>query len=626
MLRHRSRTRIRAVASIVMALVALCMVASAETRPFVELVPDDVASFTSVPDYPGFLEKFKATPYYALLSDPEVKALWQQVLAKAEMKGFKGLQAELGVTLDDLLSLPKGEFAFATVLKLPGGAVGPMQFAAGMQQGMLWLADVGADPSQAQGVVDRIMTKAAQEKALQLTEEEFGAHKIHHLTIEMAARPMMSEEELSKLPPELQETMRQMQAHPPAAPGLYVCLDDNVLAVAFGQDRSLLEGHLTLRDGGDLAPLANSALYKQMMAHVDTNADYVAFQSFEPMWEVYRQMGAAMTQTGSGGMPDFGAIMDGMGIFDLKACAGSGKLAPDGISSEGFILAPAPRRGLLKAFVPSGTANVAPPAFVGSDAAFYAGAYFDVQMLWEEIKGLIAAASPEAAKQMETELSTPGTPGALVQDLLNSLGTHAYVYSAEDIVTTTPEGSLALHLVLAIEAKDAAKAEQTFDQLRATQPAERQFIIRTEVEGKTVYQIPPPLVPMPTGMGLPSVYLFFADGKLIVTGSDAMCRQVIQDSMRKASPLLSDIEFRGALAHLTKRPAAFFYMDCERIGGWFYGLAKKFIPPEELSLPAYEAIGKYLSISVGALYWDDEGIVSKGWMPNAELPGPPSEE
>ena len=276
----------------------------------------------------------------------------------------------------------------------------------------------------------------------------------------------------------------------------------------------------------------------------------------------------------------------------------------------------------MRAFVPSGVADVVPPAFVGSDAALYAGAYFDVPMLWEEIKKAITAASPEAAEQMEMQLSVPGSPGALVQDLLNSLGTHAYVYSPEDIVTTTPDGSMALQLVLAIQAKDVAKAEETFDQLRAMQPPEQQFIMKSEVLGKTVYQIPtPPMVPMP----LPGMYLFFADDKLIVTGSEAMSRQVIQDSVRDASPLLSDAELRSALAHLPKRPDMFFYLDYKGTGKWIYGLVERFAPQNELSLPPYEAIGKYLSAGVGAFYWNDEGIVTKAWMPHAELPEPVSD-
>ena len=627
MLKQRSKTHVSGVVTFFVGLVLPCVFAFAQAKPFEELVPEDVSSFYSVRDYTAFVEKLKATPYHKLLNEPEVRQLIDQAIeavseqldAFEEVRGFK---EEVGITLEDVAGLPKGEVAVATVGGMPGPAGG-----AGMPQmgSMLMLVDVGNDAAEADGLIDRLLEWAAQFKESKLTDEEFQGHKIRHLAFDfgkaVTAEMGMSEEELAKLDPELQGTMREMQAGRPrvgAVMQAYVNREGNLLAVAFGTDRSLMESHLTLRDGGEARPLSESGLYKQVMARIDPASDYVAFASYKPVWDNLRQQGALMA--GLIGV-NFSDVMDALGIFDLEAVGSGAKLGEDGASSEGFLLVPAPRRGIMKAFVSTGGANVKPPAFVGADTALYVGAYFDAPTLWDEIKKVVVAQlPPELSGQMDAQLSIPDSPASIVQDLLLGLGRHVYVYAPADVVTITPEGALELNFVWALEVKDMARSEEAFNRLLTFMPPNQPGIEKVQVLGKTVYRTPStPPMPWPPNQPLAPIHFLFADDKLVVAGSEAMCKQVIEGSEREVSPLLNDVGFRSLLPHLQRQPHVFAYADQRSIGAWIHGLVSTFVPPDKLQLPPYEVIGKYLSISAGTSKWDEQGLLSQSWQPYAEV-------
>lgn len=602
-----------AAASLLVLVAALCAPVSAAEKPFAELVPADVASFGSLPDYPAVMEKLKATPYYKLFNEPEVKQLIDDVagLLSEQLKELKALQDEVGVTLDELAGVPKGEIAFATMLK--DLQLMPMMGGGKAKQSMLLLADVGDNPAEAEALVNRILERTAQEENVELTEETFQGHRIRCLALQAGGGPAMSEEQLAQLDPELQAMMREMQQQGGVGASLYVSLEDSILAVAFAEDRGLLDAHLTLRDGGEARPLSESDLFQQAMDGVAPDSDYVAFQSFQPQWQAVRQAGAGLAQMG---MPDVGAILESLGVFSLKAQGSAAKLAADGISGEALMLIPAPRKGIMKAFEPADTANVKPPAFVGVDAALYIGAYFDVATFWNELRQVIAQfAPPEALAEFDNPAAAPG----MVQDLLLGMGENTYLYVPGDVVTSTPE-VMSLHLVLAVEVKNAAQSQATLDTILGTMPPEDPPLQKVDFMGQTLYRTPPITLPIP-GMfqGLEPFSVLFAGDKMVLATSEAMCRQVIEGSRLPSSPLLEKPDLLASLKHLQKQPDVIAYADQRRIGSWAHALAKRFVPPDMLAIPPYDNIGKYLSSSTTTGKWTDEGFLFKSWQPHARV-------
>lgn len=626
-MRAKGSTNRLAVAVLAAGLLMLQGLLYAQTRPFEQLVPEDVTSFASVRNYRALVEKLKNTPYYALTREPEVKALVEQITGKFRQ------QLELSgrswdIKLADVEGLLSGEIAMASVSKVEAqepGMMAPMAFPR-MQTAMLVLVDVGQNAPAAEQFIGRLLRIAEEEGVLKQTEEEeFRGHKIRRLTFDPLAffwggeklelaHDLTGDEGLEELPPELQERLRELKAAGVGeAQNVYINLEGNVLAVETGGDRSLLERHLVLRDGGEMRALSQSVTYRRLTEMMDPDSDYITFQNLEPVWEQWKQM---IGQASPFLPVNPVQVMEATGLLGLKAKVDSVRIEEDGILSESFVLAPAPRRGLLKAVVPAGRANVKPPAFVGQDVSLYCGAYFDVPTLWEEVKAAIKELSPQGYELMMQQINSPLVPFHVERDLIQTVGSHWFVYVPREFISPNPPREI--NALLAVELKDSRKLETRFQTLWAMAPLQAPDST-VEFMGKTIYQSPP--VPLDRVPGFevemaPLRFSFvFADGKLIIATSTAMAKRAVRDSLRSESPLLQKAEFRATLLHMISRPESIYYMDLRAIGEAALKGVEKLMDLSEakVSLPSYETLGKYLYVSATTTKWSEDGLHVKQW-------------
>ena len=608
----------RMVAGCLVLVMAMCAAASAQTRPFEQLVPEDVNGFAVVRDCTAVAAKFKASPYAALLEEPEVKAFADQVLAAASegLSELREFEETAGISLAAIASLPQGQFAWVTRQKMGASPMGPM---APPDMAVLILADVGAKSAEAAELLDRLMQVAAGHDDVEASEEEFNGHKILHVSfVPQPQDTGMTEEELSELNPELRKVMEEMAAEGSVAgPAFhaYANLEGSIAAISFGMNRTLLEQHLALRDGSGGRPLADLDIFKRSMARVDPDGDYHAFQSFQPMIDAFEQM-AAM-----GGGPDVAGILDALGISALKCQSASATLEQEGISSISFVLVPAPRKGILKALVPSGKVNVKPPRFVGGDAAIYVGGYLDAPTLWAEIKAALQSFSPDSYTMVNMMVNNPQAPVQIESEIINNLGGHWFLYVPAEAYD--PAGPT-VNAIIAVELKDSAAVENALAKAFAMAAQGGPAVEKTTLMGSSVFRLPP----IPVGMygpELPPMSLIFTDGKLVLATSDGMARQAVENTTTlKESPLLAKSEFKASLGHLVAPPEDIFYVDLRAAGKWIYTLVQlarmqmsafdPSSPVAGLQLPGYETIAKYLGVVMGTAKSDEEGFLSKSWI------------
>ena len=573
--------------------------AKAEVKPFEQVVPEDILNFVSIPDYRASAERLKKTPYNAMLSDPELRQLVDEI-ADSAAEGLSQFKEATGVALSDVEKLLSGEIAMAM---MPPDAFG--------EQGkMLILADVSADPAEAERILAQALQRAVEGGTIQLAEEQIRGHNIRVVSLDVVAG--LEGKDLEDLDPELREMLEEMGDEPAGGAGaqtVLISLEDGILAVQAGGDRALLERHLLLRDGGDVPALSGNQRYRDLKARLGTQGDYFNFQNLDAMWETMRGAG----QDAGMFMPfDPMQLIEAMGIFGIQATVSQASIEEDGIEAQSFTLIPAPRNGILKAFVPQGAASVKPPAFVGEDAAVYLGAYCDVPVLWEEIKIAIGAVAPSMRDMLQMRMENPQAPFHPERDLINTLGSHWFVYVPQEVVNPNPPGEL--NILIAAELKDAATLETTLGTLWTMVPPDA-GATTAPFMGKTIYETGPlPMGPFGAGVSLNFAFVV-VDGRLIIATSPAMAKLAVREGKREDSPLLGKPEFRGLLPHMISKPEWFAYFDARHIGKWAWQLAEMVAMRKGIALPAFDVLEKYLYVGVSTTKWNQDGVDSRFWMP-----------
>jgi len=599
--------------------------ALAAVRPFDELVPADAVFFMSLRNYPALAEKYRQTPFFRLLKEPEVNGLLQAA-RDAISKKLDEATGVSGVEIRDVPKMLSGELALAS---------DNMQWGRGGN--LLMLIDVSKNRDLAQSLIEKAIAFGEREGA-EVTKEQFRGQQIYRLKAKPGA---VSLESGSRDAPEshgLKEEPGQSQEVDPwegRAINVSVALGGEILAICAGTDGSLLEKHLILRAGGDVPSLADSELYPQTKDFLDMEADILTYGD-------YTQALKGTAEPPAERLPFFTLSepwKNELGFRDFKAAASGVLLTEEGTYSRAAYLAPAPRRGIVRALVP-GRARPAPPSFVDADAVFYCGFYLDVPCLWSEVMAIMQRQSPQGYEQLRQRLQDPDAPMNLEADVINALGSNWYIYVPKEPITANPPRML--NFALTAELNDSVAIEKAFQNLIAAGGTQAMSTI--DYMGKTIYSAPQAvpltyIVPMllfggmmpatpPQGqpgdmvMFQPS-FVFFED-KVVLAMSQAMAKACIRGDARAQSPLLDRLDVDRALQHLAKNPDGLMFFDLKIVGRWIWGLLDKVrrarpgasIP----ELPRYEMIQKYLSSGIGVYKWSEQGVTLETWSPHVPLP------
>ncbi len=139
------RLAYRAVVAIAVAS-ALASIAEAQRPGTPELFPKDTAALVRIPSAPELKARFMNTAMGQMSQDDQLGPLLAELYGSATELFKEHIEEQVGVTLDELLSLPQGEVAFGVIT--PEG-VRPM---------FVWLIDAGEKKDAA----NKLLEKAKQ--------------------------------------------------------------------------------------------------------------------------------------------------------------------------------------------------------------------------------------------------------------------------------------------------------------------------------------------------------------------------------------------------------------------------------------------------------------------------------
>jgi len=131
---------------------------SAERPNATELLPDSTVAFVHVTDTEELVKKFKETSVGRIGQDEQIRPLVGQLYGSAN-EAFLEVQDQVGLSLDELLSLPQGELFFAAVAPERG------------ELGFVILVDVGKQMPAARKLLERGEELAIREGSFRRTEE-----------------------------------------------------------------------------------------------------------------------------------------------------------------------------------------------------------------------------------------------------------------------------------------------------------------------------------------------------------------------------------------------------------------------------------------------------------------------
>lgn len=552
----------------------------AAAQSFERQLPEDVILSLSLKDYPDFMARFKETPHYDLLLEPEIEGFFSGMLEMTPVEDPDELISKVKSIAGRVDAMLSGEVAMALgELLLSPYADPEVQF--------ILLADVTEHRDRAERLIEELLDMVRTdmpEAEITRSEESFRGTAIVQISVEG------DEEEL------------------------YYALDDETLAVCVG-GRSLLEKHIVLRQGGDVPSLADAPLYRQLQAFFGPNEDGLIFLNIAALIDMLPAAGEA--PPGQFG-PPVGPrdILDMTGLTDIEAFGISARLMEDGTRNQALLLVPAPRRGLLRAFVPQ-EADPTPVPFVDEKVALYSGLYFDIPTFWQEIMNLVGQVNPMAYQMLQFQLNNPQLGIDIENDLINAMGGRWVVYMPGEIVTPNPPPML--NLAMTVELVKPEAFERALQQILAGAAQGAEEPAQIEYMGRTIYQFPiPPFVAADSAVGV-EPHLVVLDDKLVLAMNLSLAKRIIQDSQRGQSPLLANEEFARARRHVIEDPHGLTYVDNRLINKWRWEQMGPAMEQGGQELPDWQVVQKYQTVSIMAMKWITDGLWIESWEPFPEV-------
>jgi hypothetical protein len=579
-------------------------------RPFEQLVPEGALVYVSATNAQQLIQKVRSSPSYKLLSEPAMQPFVEKMLQGLAAPRAKLVEA-LGKDVMELRSILGGQVSLAV---LP-----PEQ---GKEPGVLLLADVTGDPALARETLNKLLDYVRREQGAELavTEETFHDRAIYRLAPVPAKEGEAKPAPLKPPGDEWGDEGWGDEAVPggPGARGrqvrtpAFVMLDDEVLAVCGGPDRTPLEKHIVLRQGGDVATLGGSGRYRRLLPHLREDRDVTAYVDVRGLGEL-----AGVDLFGAGTQGTAGAGEVGAFGFGLSMVA-------DGVAGQGLLVAPAPRQGFMRPFTPE-RGGVLPPGFVDAAPGAYAAAHFNPAALWDEIMAVLQREKPDAYMQFQQQLKQ--MPFNLENDVVRAFGTRWYFYMPAG--PAAAQGTPPPRVVVAAELANQPAFAAAWPQLLALLPP---FFQQQTITfgGVTTSQFSTAAGWDPEPKPLFCVSIL-AD-KFLFTSDLATAKTIINNDKRERSPLLDDPGFQQLLSRTIDNPDGLVYVDGRVVSVWMSRMMEEqrrqieemrkqvgneaFPAPEVPEPPPLEVMLKYEGPSLCAVRWVDEGLLIKSWKPN----------
>lgn len=496
--RHKSPYVLIFLSSYLLGLLLLPVGVRAALPKTAKLLPPDTAFVVNIENFSRLKGQFEKTDLFKLYKDPSMSAFIEDFKKKLQEK-IKAEDSELAKIVSDAATLPEGKAAIALVLN-------PKTIDADEPPIML-IAEWGSKAAQVKDMVNKIITKAVEEKDARKQTEDYRGVGITSITGK-------SSDKVS-----------------------YCFIDDAMILSANAETMKFV---IAQAKGAGSQTLADSDDYNSTLRTVSSEGPgkidiYVNIKHIIQTVTAKDEAGKVkpiLTNLG----------LDNVTSFGLSINVGSG---PGGTSSgKALLKIDGAKKGICKLLeVESGP--IAVPRFVSESTCSVSVVNLNMKKAFDEMVKILTAFSPQMAMMVNMPLSPPGPQGEpplqLKTGIIDHLGSQIVIAqsinkSGQDM--PKPESLVALAVT------NRAPLEKTLLLLHSTMIAPGKPDARRELLGHTIYSVdlggmmpgmgggpgaraPMMMVPAPAGApGMPKLAFTVTDTHLIFAGEDAVEKAV----------------------------------------------------------------------------------------------------
>jgi hypothetical protein len=541
------------------ASIALCLLLGGRAvnagESFADLVPRDAVLHVSVTDLPGLLAKLRSVPQAGLLREPalrEALAPRLELLAAEEAAAAAFLGSPDG-SLD-------GRFAGPASFSVLPGAEGHPQ--------LLLLTDLGTGAQQPRTVLESLASLG--QPATGTWPVVFARHREHVILCLLQAA---GEDATGTGRTNGQQKLQWAIAGP-------------VFVLTVSSDDALIRRCLDLLDGMEGERLVGRAEYLAAMEATGADADIHLFADLSGLARL------------AGPVPETAAAL---GIAPQNIAAVGLWIAEDGLRADGFISAPGPRGGLLRALSSEAVA-LEPPEFVTSDVLFFASVSFDAAILWRDAFDALERENPDAADTIRKVLSA--VPVNIERDVVEALGSRWSLTCAADEAGQP-------RMALCADLDDARSFRRAWGMIISSYPPLADPRVN-EVEDSLVYKLNIGVRRAGETAG-PERCVVLGRDRVAVTDSLDLANAIARGRAGDGPPLRDTEAFRELAAAAAGGPGVLVFAPGRSV-------LRAAAQGADLAEPALDVIERYASPVVLAGSWTEDGLHLHGFMPYPSIP------
>ncbi len=532
-----------------------------------QLLPKDTLLFFSVPSIPDAKTEFKESLAGALFRDPQLKPILEDIQKKIDELSEK-LEAEVGVTIPELLAVPEGELTFALVER-PTRKLAP-----------ILMVDYGDN-------------KETIEKLLKKLHDGLDGDIAEHST-----------EDIKDIKVHVYTFKENTDDNP--FKNLVYFNDESYLV--FSTEIDAIKEVLDRWDGDSTDTLANNDIYKYVLERCKEDSNEPSAVWFlSPIGLI--QAGIGMAQSVAPQAAFAGAFLPVLGIDKLKGWGGAGYTSTGEFNTitKSFVYVDQPTTGVLNAFQFPAT-DLAPPKWVPADVSMYVGGNWNIAQAYQAIEGLVDSFNGRGftAKLLDQAANSEGGPGIHPKkDVLDLLDGKYHLI--QSVVAEGDDDEPNAKFLLALDVKDAAKMKNTLAKVSKSEGAQ---VETREFNGETIFEIE-------AGQNQ-ILSLCVSGGHFVLTNDTA----ALEGMLRSESPssLTQTAGYRKIAKHFPAKVSMISYSNADAQLKSVYQMLKNadnvdFLEGIDLQkLPPFEVIQKYLRPSGSYTVPDKKGALTVGFQ------------
>jgi hypothetical protein len=568
------------------------------------VLPDNTLLFIKINDVKTFGESFKSSQYGQLWSDPALKDFRDELALRLE-EGAKSLKERIGLSVKELLEIPRGALTIAGVGRDD----------ADLPAAIVIMADAGENQKKLEEVLERAK-KQSEEAGAKASTESFNG-----LTLHVVVPPKKEGEKDDK-------DKDQAKAKVPPRPPLVWTNAGSLFFI--GSDVEVVKDLAAHREGRDNS-LGGTETFTKSQAKVDAKSAQAVW--YLDVAKIVKVVIAANSE-GQAQAQQAEVLANEMGVYGLKSAGGSFSLGSGNYDTltKTFFNAPSPLTGLLKVFSLPAIA-LRPEAWVPATVATYQTVSFDLDNAYTALNDLINKFQPGMINLLEQQLIGPngGQPLNFQNDVFGPLGDRITLIS-DFKKPITPDSQRMLGAVALEDSKAFKNTLTRLLEITGAAPEKREF------QGTTIYDFAVTLPNAPQGAAPPAlkgpISIAIAKDTLFMTTDTTLLEQVL----RPGNPSLADStpyqtvakEFPEKVSGLSYwRPdeSAKLTYDMVKSGAFGkavdQGMAGRQQPGRELpslakllpveKLPEFSVLSKYLSLGGSSSVMDEDGLTMTGF-------------